>query len=195
MTRNAYKTDFLYTVNFSNRLWEYAEWRKLRLEGFTVTRWVYSEGYIVVCFWFISWAISPTFEYKRDLEKWLTTAVLDKDEGLLLLILLVALFLGTGNETMDSFWISENEILGSRLEPSLACSRLSYSGEDAKVKGMRKVGGAGKRKKEGISALPLFSFHPCFFFLFFMFALSQFSGPDSLGAWNRLAQALSNKIF
>ena len=27
-----------------------------------------------------------------------------------------------------------------------ACSRLSYSGEDAKVKGARKVGGAGKRK-------------------------------------------------
>ena len=28
----------------------------------------------------------------------------------------------------------------------IACSRLSDSGEDTKVKGMRKVGGAGKRK-------------------------------------------------
>ena len=36
------------------------------------------------------------------------------------------------------------EISGPR-----ACSRLSDSGEDAKVKGTRKVGGAGKRKKEG----------------------------------------------
>ena len=32
--------------------------------------------------------------------------------------------------------------------PTLACSRLSNSGEDAKEKGTRKVGGAGKRKKE-----------------------------------------------
>ena len=48
---------------------------------------------MVVCFWFISGAIPPKFEYNKDLEKWLTTAVLDKDEGLLLLILLVALFL------------------------------------------------------------------------------------------------------
>ena len=31
----------------------------------------------------------------------------------------------------------------------LACSRLSDSGEDVKVKGMQKVGGAGKREKEG----------------------------------------------
>ena len=39
---------------------------------------------------------------------------------------------------------------------SLACSRLPDSGEDAKEKGI------------------------------FVFALSQFSGPDYLGAWNRL---------
>ena len=51
---------------------------------------------------------------------------------------------------------------------ALACSRFSDSGEDAKVKGTQKVGGTGKRKG------------------FFMFALSQFSGPDYLGAWNRL---------
>ena len=44
------------------------------------------------------------------------------------------------------------------------CYRLSDSGEDAKVKGTLKVGGAGKRRKD-------------------MFALSQFS---YLGAWNRL---------
>ena len=35
------------------------------------------------------------------------------------------------------------------VRTSVACSRLSDSGEDAKEKGMRKVGGAGKRKKEG----------------------------------------------
>ena len=35
----------------------------------------------------------------------------------------------------------------------LACSRLSDSGEDAKGKGTRKVGGAGKRKKEGRESL------------------------------------------
>ena len=33
--------------------------------------------------------------------------------------------------------------------------RLSYSGEDAKVKGTRKVGGAGKRKKEGKEFSPV----------------------------------------
>ena len=39
----------------------------------------------------------------------------------------------------------------------LACSRLSDSGEDGKVKGARKVGGAGgggKRKKEAAFPLP-----------------------------------------
>ena len=33
----------------------------------------------------------------------------------------------------------------------IACSMLLDSREDAKVKGTRKVGGEGKRKKEGIS--------------------------------------------
>ena len=37
----------------------------------------------------------------------------------------------------------------SRTVLHLACSRLSDSGEDAKEKGTRKVGGTGKRKKEG----------------------------------------------
>jgi len=55
---------------------------------------------------------------------------------------------------------------------AIVCSRLSDSGEDAKEKGTRKVGGAGKRKKEAF---------------IFVFALSQFSGPDYLGAWNRLS--------
>ena len=35
------------------------------------------------------------------------------------------------------------------IAENLACSRLSDSGEDAKEKGTRKVGGAGKKKKEG----------------------------------------------
>ena len=43
----------------------------------------------------------------------------------------------------------------------LACSKLSDSGEDAKEKGTQKVA-----------------------------SLSQFSGPDYLGAWNRLVADL-----
>ena len=62
------------------------------------------------------------------------------------------------------------------VRTSVACSRLSDSGEDAKEEGTRKVGGAGKRKKEGrVSSRFIFAL-----------ALSQFSGPDYLGAWNRL---------
>ena len=64
----------------------------------------------------------------------------------------------------------------------VACSRLSDSGEAAKEKGTRKVGGAGKRKKEG-SPPPL---SPVSSRFIFVFALSQFSGPNYLGAWNRL---------
>ena len=43
-----------------------------------------------------------------------------------------------------------------RLEATrrLACSRLSDSGEDAKVKGTRKNGGAKTEEKEGPSFLP-----------------------------------------
>ena len=52
----------------------------------------------------------------------------------------------------------------------LACSRLSDRVEDAKVTGMRKVAG---RLLSPVSSR-------------FMFELSQFSGPDYLGAWNRL---------
>ena len=63
------------------------------------------------------------------------------------------------------------------VQTKLACFRLSDGGEDAKVKGTRKVGGAGR-----------VGFHPFFFFL--MFALSQFSGPDYLRAWNRKNEAV-----
>ena len=52
----------------------------------------------------------------------------------------------------------------------LAFSRLSDGGEDAKIKGTRKVGGAGKRKKgrdrqmiTGSPAPSLPSFFPCYF--------------------------------
>ena len=41
----------------------------------------------------------------------------------------------------------------------LACSRLSDSGEDVKVKGTQKVGRAGKREKEG-RACNHFFYHP-----------------------------------
>ena len=62
----------------------------------------------------------------------------------------------------------------------LACSRLSYSGEDEKEKGTRTVSGARKRKKEGRESLSPVSSR-----FIDVFALSQFSGPDYLGAWNR----------
>ena len=76
-----------------------------------------------------------------------------------------------------------------------ACSRLSESGEDAKVKGARKVGGAGKKagKRKGQRAYKHFFYDPLpppflssVSSLFFMFALSKFSGSDYFGAWNRL---------
>ena len=54
--------------------------------------------------------------------------------------------------------------------PILACSRLSDSGEDAKVKGTRKVGGAKKRKRKGVYSR-----------FIFVFAFAQFSRPDYLG--------------
>ena len=58
-------------------------------------------------------------------------------------------------------------------------------GEHAKEKGTRKVGGAGKkkRKRKGVSSR-----------FIFVFAVSQFSGPDYFGAWNRLARMLSLTI-
>ena len=75
---------------------------------------------------------------------------------------------------------SQSDIAMSQTTPIsysyIACSRLSDRGEDAKVKGTRKVGGAGKSgKRKG-------QFPP----VFFMFTLSQFSRPDYLGAWNTL---------
>ena len=57
---------------------------------------------------------------------------------------------------------------------SLACSRLSNSGEDVKEKGMRKVGGAGKSKKEG---KPLLS--PVSSRFIFVFADSTISEPGT----------------
>ena len=59
----------------------------------------------------------------------------------------------------------------------LACSRLSDSGEDAKVKGTRKFGGTKKGKPLLSSVSSRFTF---------VFALSQFSGLNYLEAWNRL---------
>ena len=67
------------------------------------------------------------------------------------------------------------QIAGGLFHGMSLCFRLSVSGslivaENIKVKRTWKVGGAGK--------FPLI--------LFFVFVLSQFSGPDYLGAWNRL---------
>ena len=57
----------------------------------------------------------------------------------------------------------------------IACSRLSDSWGDAKAKGTRKVGGAGKKEK-GREPPPLLS--PVSSRFIFVFALSQFSVPD-----------------
>ena len=56
----------------------------------------------------------------------------------------------------------------------LACSRPSDSGEDAKVKRHAKSWWGGKKLSPVSSRF------------IFVFALSQFSGPDYLGTWNRL---------
>ena len=58
--------------------------------------------------------------------------------------------------------------------------------ENAKVKRTRKVSAARKRKNEGGSALLL---SPVSSRYIFVFALSQFSGPGYLGAWNTLVKA------
>ena len=58
-------------------------------------------------------------------------------------------------------------------------------GEHAKEKGTRKVGGAGKKKRKRKEVSSRF---------IFVFAVSQFSGPDYFGAWNRLARMLSLTI-
>ena len=63
----------------------------------------------------------------------------------------------------------------------IACSRLSDSGKDTKEKDTRKVGGA--KKLSPVSS--------CFIFVF---ALSQFSGPNYLRAWNRLHCTMKGKV-
>ena len=71
-------------------------------------------------------------------------------------------------------------------------SKKTFSGDDAKLKGTRKVGGAGKKETVwrglglGLTAPPL----PSFLTFYFRVRVSQFSGPDYLGAWNRLCSAL-----
>ena len=68
----------------------------------------------------------------------------------------------------------------------VACSRLSDSGEDAKNKKAREKLAGGKKEKgrETEERQPCSTQFPPFFI--FVFALSQFSGPDYPGAWNRL---------
>ena len=67
----------------------------------------------------------------------------------------------------------------------LACSRLSDSGEGAKVKRHAKSWRGGKKRREKGKEPPLL-LSPVSSRFIFVFALSQFSGPDYLGAWNRL---------
>ena len=67
----------------------------------------------------------------------------------------------------------------------LASFRLSDSGEDAKVKRHAKSWRGGKKRREKGKEPPLL-LSPVSSRFIFVFALSQFSGPDYLGAWNRL---------
>ena len=72
--------------------------------------------------------------------------------------------------------------LDQKVAKCIACSKLSDSGEDAKEWARCEGGRNAKRwrnrkKEEGNKALS------SRFFSFFMFALSQFSGPDHIGAW------------
>ena len=75
---------------------------------------------------------------------------------------------------MCSFYLAFTLYCKCYDRPRVAGSRLSDSGEDVKVKGMQKVGGVGKRKKEGIS---------CSLFL---------NSPDYPGAGNRLGLGQTN---
>ena len=67
----------------------------------------------------------------------------------------------------------------------LASFRLSDSGEDAKAKRHAKSWRGGKKRREKGKEPPLL-LSPVSSRFIFVFALSQFSGPDYLGAWNRL---------
>ena len=78
-----------------------------------------------------------------------------------------------------------NEPLSNENADVIVCSRLSDSGEKAKVKGTRKVG--GRREKA------LFS--PVYSLFIFVFVLSQFSALDYLGAWNRLPASIIDRLF
>ena len=51
-------------------------------------------------------------------------------------------------------------LMSNHDRSNLACSRLSDGGEDAKVKGTRKVGGAKKRKRKGERACNHFFYDP-----------------------------------
>ena len=98
-------------------------------------------------------------------------------------------------ESRDNRAKSFNKVIFSRLFQLIrVCTshlaqcqpRLSDSEEDTRVKGLQKVSGAGKRP-------PLLS--PVSSHFIFMFALSQFSGPDYLRAWKLLAQCSNLTIL
>ena len=60
----------------------------------------------------------------------------------------------------EDFKTSRTFLLFLRVWNVVACSRLSDSGEDAKEKGTRKVGGARKTRKEGRESLQSFILRP-----------------------------------
>ena len=72
----------------------------------------------------------------------------------------------------------------------LASFRLSDSGEDAKVKRHAKSWRGGKKRREKGKEPPLL-LSPVSSRFIFVFVLSQFSGLDYLGAWNRLQSGMA----
>ena len=74
-------------------------------------------------------------------------------------------------------------MLSRRSRSVVACSRVSESGEDAKVRGTRKGGGTGRPSSPPIPHV----IFPCSRFL-------NLRGPNYLGAWNRVALLL-NPLF
>ena len=71
--------------------------------------------------------------------------------------------------------------LARKLALEVVCSSYSDSGEDAKEKATRKVGGVGKRKKEGreiVGSLCSPQIPPVLFL-----CLRFLNSPDYLGAW------------
>ena len=92
---------------------------------------------------------------------------------------------------VDNLSLSPNRFVYTQL----ACSRLlaewGRSESKRQVKSWR--GGKKEKGRERQPLPPLLS--PVSFGYIFVFVLSQFSGPDYLGAWNRLTRKANDRTF